>query len=121
MSVQVETRTALPLFNGTLVDRPQFKGTWKIPASDWTYEIHPRTEEVAQEVDNYFLQNWNFADERAKKTFLKAGFSHVTCLYFPLAKDDRIHFACRLLTVLFLIDGKPARHRDPHPFPSIPS
>ncbi|KAM7188691.1 Isoprenoid synthase domain containing protein [Rhypophila sp. PSN 637] len=110
MYVQVETRTPLPLSNsprpGTLAgDTPhQFKGTWKVPASDWSHEIHPRAEEVAREVDNYFLQNWNFADGRARKTFLKAGFSHVTCLYFPLAKDDRIHFACRLLTVLFLID-----------------
>ncbi|KAM7188760.1 Isoprenoid synthase domain containing protein [Rhypophila sp. PSN 637] len=64
------------------------------PSVYWTHEIHPRAEEVAQEVDNYFLQNWNFADERARKTFLKAGFSH----------DGRIHYACRLLTVLFLID-----------------
>jgi len=28
----------------------------------------------------------------------------VTCCYFPLAADDRIELACRLLTVLFLID-----------------
>lgn len=67
--------------------------------------IHPRAEEVAREVDSYFLEHWNFPDDRARSTFLKAGFSRVTCLYFPLAKDDRIHFACRLLTVLFLIDG----------------
>lgn len=67
--------------------------------------IHPRAEEVAREVDGYFLEHWNFPDDRARSTFLKAGFSRVTCLYFPLAKDDRIHFACRLLTVLFLIDG----------------
>ena len=30
----------------------------------------------------------------------------VTCLYFPMGKDDRIEYACRLLTVLFLIDGE---------------
>ncbi|KAK3388016.1 Aristolochene synthase from penicillium Roqueforti [Podospora didyma] len=66
--------------------------------------IHPLAEEVARGVDGYFLENWNFPDNKARLTFLKAGFSRVTCLYFPLAKGDRIHFACRLLTVLFLID-----------------
>jgi len=103
MSVQVETRTASLILDGTA--EPQLQETWKIPASKWTHEIHPRAEEVAREVDGYFIQNWHFADDRARSTFLRAGFSHVTCLYFPLAKDDRIHFACRLLTVLFLIDG----------------
>ena len=77
---------------------------WTIPPSDWQPLNHPRAKEVAKEVDAYFLENWNFPDERAKKIFINAGFSDVTCLYFPLAKDDRIHFACRLLTVLFLID-----------------
>jgi aristolochene synthase len=78
--------------------------TWKIPDSEWTPVCHPRMEEVAREVDGYFLQNWNFPNAKAERIYLDAGFSRVTCLYFPLAKDDRIHFACRLLTVLFLID-----------------
>lgn len=76
----------------------------KPPPSTWTPACHPRVDAVASEVHNYFLDRWNFPTEQAKKTFLKAGFSRVTCLYFPLAQDDRIHFACRLLTVLFLID-----------------
>lgn len=67
---------------------------------------HPRVDSVSNEVNTYFLQHWSFPNEKAKKKFLDAGFSRVTCLYFPLALDDRIHFACRLLTVLFLIDGK---------------
>lgn len=67
---------------------------------------HPLMEEVAAEVDGYFLQHWNLENDKAKKKFLDAGFSRVTCLYFPKALNDRIHFACRLLTVLFLIDGK---------------
>lgn len=62
--------------------------------------------EVTAEVDKFFLQNWNFPGEKAKAKFLKAGFSRATCLYFPLALDDRIHLACRLITILFLIDGK---------------
>ena len=72
-------------------------------------------EEVSREVDGYFLQHWNFKDEKARKKFLAAGFSRVTCLYFPEALDDRIHFACRLLTVLFLIDGEAAK-AVPSPF-----
>lgn len=77
---------------------------WTIPPSKWQPLNHPRAKEVAKEVDTYFLQHWDFPNVKAEKRFLNAGFSDVTCLYFPLAKDDRIHFACRLLTVLFLID-----------------
>lgn len=77
---------------------------WTPPISKWTPMCHPRVEEVAREVDEYFLQHWKFSTAKSEKVFLMAGFSRVTCLYFPLAKDDRIHFACRLLTVLFLID-----------------
>ena len=78
--------------------------TWTPPASRWIPKCHPRVEEVAREVDDYFLRHWTFPTVKSRKAFLSAGFSRVTCLYFPLAKDDRIHFACRLLTVLFLID-----------------
>jgi hypothetical protein len=76
-----------------------------IPPSKWLPMCHPRMEEVAKEIDGVFLSQWEFPTEKAKKTFLAAGFSRVTCLYFPKALDDRIHFACRLLTILFLIDG----------------
>ena len=79
---------------------------WQPPPSNWKPLIHPRYEETAREVDDYFLQHWSFQNPEARKKFVAAGFSRVTCLYFPLSKDDRIHFACRLLTVLFLIDGK---------------
>jgi hypothetical protein len=78
----------------------------KIPSSDWTAQIHPLHEKVIAEVDGYFLQNWDFPNEKARRKFVAAGFSRVTCLYFPKALDDRIHYACRLLTLLFLIDGK---------------
>ncbi|KAI3337027.1 Aristolochene synthase from penicillium Roqueforti [Xylariaceae sp. AK1471] len=77
---------------------------WQIPKSDWIPLCHPRADEVSREVDSYFLEHWGFPNPKAKRVFLNAGFSRVTCLYFPLAKNDRIHFACRLLTLLFLID-----------------
>ena len=75
------------------------------PASAWTYLCHPRVKEIQDEVHGYFLENWNFPNAKAVRTFLNSKFSESTCLYFPFAPDDRIHFACKLLTVLFLIDG----------------
>lgn len=70
---------------------------------------HPLVDAVSKEVNEYFLEHWPFPTEKARKKFVAAGFPRVTCLYFPKALDDRIHFACRLLTVLFLIDGEPAK------------
>ena len=122
MSVEVQVAPRLPflteeLFNSSTV-KPHFnkaegswsteqqKQQWTIPVSNWAPLKYPRAEEVAKEVDAYFLQHWNFPNAKAEKTFVNAGFSEVTSLYFPLAKDDRIHFACRLLTVLFLIDDE---------------
>lgn len=74
------------------------------PPSYFVPLCHPLVDSVSKEVEDYFLENWDFGDEKARKKFVAAGFSRVTCLYFPKALDDRIHFACRLLTVLFLID-----------------
>lgn len=79
---------------------------WRVPASAWQSLRHPRADQISGEVNGYFVQHWQFPDFEAEKKFVNAGFPNVTCLYFPLAKGDRIHFACRLLTVLFLIDGK---------------
>lgn len=67
---------------------------------------HPLVDSVSKGVDEWFLQNWGFASEKARKKFVAAGFSRVTCLYFPKALDSRIRHACELLTILFLIDGK---------------
>ena len=75
------------------------------PSSYFKPIHHPKMDEVSREVDSYFLEHWPFKNEKARKKFVDAGFSRVTCLYFPEALDDRIHFACRLLTILFLIDG----------------
>ncbi|KAI1074464.1 Aristolochene synthase from penicillium Roqueforti [Whalleya microplaca] len=83
---------------------PKADKTWPIPKSNWTPQCHSRVTDVSREVDGYFLQHWGFPNIKSERVFLNAGFSRVTCLYFPLAQDDRIHFACRLLTLLFLID-----------------
>lgn len=70
-------------------------------------ECHPREKEVTKEVNGYFIDNWGFKNGQEIQKFIDAGFPTVTCWYFPKALDDRIYFACRLLTVLFLIDGEP--------------
>ncbi|KAK2616580.1 Aristolochene synthase prx2 [Conoideocrella luteorostrata] len=75
-----------------------------LPPSRWSSKIHPLEPEVTREVDEYFLQHWPFKTDKDRKKFVAAGFSRVTCLYFPAAKDDRIAFASKLLTILFLID-----------------
>jgi len=79
---------------------------WELSPSKWIPQVHSLAEEVGNNVEEYFLQNWVFPSQDSQAKFLKAGFSRVTCLYFPMAKDDRIEYACRLLTVLFLIDGE---------------
>ncbi|EAW12421.1 terpene synthase metal binding domain protein [Aspergillus clavatus NRRL 1] len=71
--------------------------------SAWKPLIHPRADETCRENDDYFLQHWPFSSEKRRETFVNAGFGRVTCLYFPLARDDRILSACKLLTILFLI------------------
>ena len=83
------------------------------PPSLFQYKCHRLVDQVSKEVDDWFLGNWKFEDERSRRKFLAAGFSRVTCLYFPMALDDRIHFACELLTILFLIDGRSTvQHED---------
>ncbi|EFW98420.1 aristolochene synthase [Grosmannia clavigera kw1407] len=78
--------------------------TFSPPLSRFISMCHPLEKEIKAEVDNYFLTHWGFKTDKERKKFVGAGFSRVTCLYFPLSKDDRIHLACRLLTILFLVD-----------------
>ena len=112
----VETTTAPMDPSTTSLPPPQVSiAAHKPPSSYFKPIYHPKMDEVSREVDAYFLEHWPFKDEKARKKFVDAGFSRVTCLYFPEALDDRIHFACRLLTVLFLIDGTPSSPPIPHP------
>ena len=84
------------------------------PPSLFQYKCHHLVDQVSKEVDDWFLENWKFENERSRRKFLAAGFSRVTCLYFPMALDDRIHFACELLTILFLIDGRSTIQHEIH-------
>ncbi|RYP28008.1 hypothetical protein DL767_007408 [Monosporascus sp. MG133] len=74
------------------------------PSPRWTAEIHPLEREVSNEVNGYFLEHWPFPNEKARKTFVASGFPRGTCFMFPRARGDYIHFVCRLLTLLFLVD-----------------
>jgi hypothetical protein len=102
--IKIDEASAVPECSESQKFVPE-SGPWLASAARWAPKCHPRVDEVSKEVDGYFLREWKFENAKARKKFLGAGFSRVTCLYFPMAKDDRIHFACRLLTVLFLIDG----------------
>ena len=68
-------------------------------------KIHPLEPQVTAEVEAYFIEHWPFPNGKAIQKFRDAGFSYVTCCYYPEALPDRIHIGCRLLTLLFLIDG----------------
>lgn len=98
-------KQAIPLLTSVLAPAP-IKGTFHIPPSNLTAQIHPLHEGIIAEVDAFFLQHWPFPNDKERNKFLKSAFSQATCLTFPKALDDRIHFACRLLTLLFLVDGK---------------
>ncbi|KAL5384423.1 carbonyl reductase (NADPH-dependent) ari1 [Paraphaeosphaeria minitans] len=74
------------------------------PAPYLEPKCHPLEPRITKEVDGYFIKHWPFPDDRAVQKFRAAGFSRVTCCYYPEALNDRIHFGCRLLTLLFLID-----------------
>lgn len=82
-----------------------FDGLYTPSPSRFVAECHPLEKQITAEVDSYFLEHWPFKTDKDRKKFVAAGFSRVTCLYFPKALDDRIGFASMLLTVLFLIDG----------------
>lgn len=84
----------------------QIESLEEVTISRFTPRIHPREVEVSAEVNGYFLKHWPFPNDKARRKFIAAGFSQVTCYYNPLALDDRIELACRLLTLLFLIDGR---------------
>lgn len=73
-------------------------------------KCHPREPQVTRDVDGYFIKNWPFPSKEAVQKFCDAGFSRAACCYYPKALDDRIHFACKLLTLLSLIDGTWTKH-----------
>lgn len=115
----------VPLFSRVLGLRPKtenyasvkaagFSSDKEVPPPHFVGKCHRLEPQVTAEVDGYFVQNWPFPNQKAVQKFRDAGFSRVTCCYYPEALDDRIHFACRLLTLLFLIDGAFPRQSHHH-------
>ncbi|KAK7178808.1 aristolochene synthase [Paraphaeosphaeria sporulosa] len=101
----VQAPTAVPsVLPSDAPDASPLTYQWSIPISKWSPLCHPRASEVSDQVNAWFLEHWPFPNVKAEVKFLKAGFSLVTSMYFPLAKDDRLHHACKLLTILFLVD-----------------
>jgi len=79
---------------------------WRsLPKSSWSAMYHSNADEVCREVDNFFLENWNWRNEEEKTKFVKSKLTRVTCYFLPLAQNDRIALVCRLVTVHFLLDG----------------
>ncbi|KAI5920659.1 Aristolochene synthase [Camillea tinctor] len=67
---------------------------------------HPLYSKISKETDDFFLKHWNFPNEESRRKFLAADYSRFACLNYPLSLDDRIGFACRIITLLFLTDDE---------------
>ena len=57
--------------------------TYSPPPSNLRPLCHPLVDEVVRDVDGYYLKHLELGSERAKKKFVAAGLSRVSCLYFP--------------------------------------
>lgn len=66
--------------------------------------IHPSTERVVKDVNDYFLEHWPFKTEKHRKRFVDEGYARFMCLGCPLSTEERLHWGCRLLILGFLID-----------------
>lgn len=79
----------------------------KVPARQLESKTHPLGwERIQAQVEPYFGNNWNFANEKDRKGFLHLGVSRAFSHFFPLTQDDRIDVTCKMLYLSFLIDGK---------------
>jgi aristolochene synthase len=76
----------------------------QIPATAFHVRTHPLTDKVADSVNQFFLDNWSFSSEKERNKFLGADFSRFCAYYFPNSIDDRLHFACEIVTHLFMVD-----------------
>ncbi|KAI0146376.1 Aristolochene synthase in complex with 12,13 Difluorofarnesyl diphosphate [Xylariaceae sp. FL1272] len=76
----------------------------QIPSSGLTAMCHPLTEKAIREVNEFFLEHWKFPSPQVRKRFEGDGMTRVTCFYVCKSLDDRLILACRLITLLFLID-----------------
>ncbi|KAJ5491838.1 hypothetical protein N7453_009935 [Penicillium expansum] len=79
----------------------------KVPARQLESKTHPLGwERIQAQVEPYFGNNWNFANEKDRKGFLHLGVSRAFSHFFPLTQDDRIDVTCKMLYLSFLIDDQ---------------
>ncbi|EXF73126.1 aristolochene synthase [Colletotrichum fioriniae PJ7] len=74
------------------------------PRSHMVGRLHPSGLRITMEVNNYFLNNWPFPDERTKLQFVAEGLPTWHLCQYPTAREDRVGAACRFMVMLFLVD-----------------
>lgn len=77
------------------------------PRSHMVGRPHPHELSVTMLVNNYFLLNWPFPDERSRLKFVAEGLPTWHCCQYPTSLNDRVVVASRFTVMLFLVDGKP--------------
>ncbi|KAK7000163.1 Aristolochene synthase in complex with 12,13 Difluorofarnesyl diphosphate [Favolaschia claudopus] len=75
-----------------------------LPPTIFIPKIHPLREDITQDVNAFFLAHWPFPNEKARKKFVESDFCYALCATWPESLDDRMRHACRLVTLVFLID-----------------
>ncbi|KAF4492773.1 Aristolochene synthase [Colletotrichum fructicola] len=74
------------------------------PRSHMVGRPHPHELSVTMLVNNYFLQNWPFPDERSRLKFVAEGLPTWHCCQYPTSLNDRVVVASRFTVMLFLVD-----------------
>jgi len=75
------------------------------PPTQFAIKCHPRAAQVTAELDAFFIKYWPFKDEKARESFKAGQYNLWACMALPSAHDDRVHDACKVNTLLFLLDG----------------
>lgn len=74
--------------------------------SRFQWRCHPLVDSLAREVNDWVLANWTFEHDQDKRRYIGFEISRAACLFIPFAEDNRIIYACKLFTILFLTDGE---------------
>lgn len=75
-------------------------------ACSFNFRCHPRTAEISQTVDAFFLEHWPLPTEESRAEFIASKCNLWGCWVFPGVSDDRIEDIVKLNTLMFLLDGK---------------
>ncbi|KAK6984773.1 Aristolochene synthase in complex with 12,13 Difluorofarnesyl diphosphate [Favolaschia claudopus] len=75
-----------------------------LPPTIFVPKVHPMRKDISLDVNAYFLGHWPFPNEKARRKFIDSDFCYGLCATWPESVDDRMNHACRLFTLLFLVD-----------------